>query len=263
MKKFFVLIISSICLLSNAQERAIVDGSGVDLYIGKKSAPTILYIPGCNGLDRVGKTYQEFHKEKFKETWPEANFVISQYVNDYTNGQTNGRCDWQGDDSRLKGKQSYDQADHTIKLAEWFKQQPWSNGTVHLFGFSWGGRVGVWLPGDYRGKNNDFKSEALIWPDCRPVHKIRAGELHTPTRIWSTENDPLSIPKNCPSYYKDPNNLLTLTLLPGDTHSWFTGPHISSFTRWWPVQNVYVKHEYNEQWTNQTFKEWKEWVDQL
>jgi len=251
------------CMVIHAQEHVKVNGSSVELYTKTTKAPTILYIPGCSGLDRVGKMYQEFHKEKFKETWPEANFVISQYVNDYTNGQPNGRCDWQGNDTRLNNKQSYDQAEYTIKLAEWVKQQPWSNGTVHLFGFSWGGRVGIWLPGNYRGKSNVFKSVALIWPDCRPVHKIQAGELHTPTRIWATENDPLSIPKNCPNYYKDPNNLLTLTLLPGDTHSWFDGPQFPSLTRWWPVQQVYVRHEYNEQWTNKTFKEWKSWVGQL
>lgn len=237
-----------------------VNGNSVDLYVQKTAAPTILYIPGCSGLDQFGQNYQAFHKNKFKEIWPDANFIISQYVNDYTNGSVNGRCDWEGSDSRLKTHQSFDQARSTIELAKWIKEQPWSNGEIHLFAFSWGGRVGIWIPGDLRGTAGVFKSVALIWPDCRPDYKFQAGALHTPTRIWATEEDPLSMAKNCPNFFKTPTDKLTLTLFPGNTHSWFTGPFFKPFTKWWPVQRVSVKHEYNEDWTNQTFKDWKDWA---
>ena len=257
------LIIIFECNFALSQEQIKVDGYSVDLYLEKKPSATILYIPGCNGLDKYGQAYQEFHKMKFKETWPEANFVISQYVNEFTNGSVDGRCDWPGTDIRLKGRQSYDQALHTIELAKWIKLQPWSNGEVHLFGYSWGGRVGLWLPGDARGKAGVFKSVALIWPDCRPVDKFQAGLIHTPTRIWATEDDPLSIPKNCPNFYKSPSDKLMLSLFPGNTHSWFDGPFGPTYTRWWPVQRLSVRHEYNEGWTNQTFIDWKAWVESL
>jgi dienelactone hydrolase len=260
MKYFISLIISMWCMVIHAQEHVKVNGTSAELYTNTTRAPTILYVPGCNGLDFIGKEYQLFHRNKFKEIWPNANFVISQYVNDYTNGSVDGRCHWSGDDNRLKGRQSWDQALHTIELAKWIKLQPWSNGQVHLFGFSWGGRVGIWIPGDRHGTAGIFESVALIWPDC---HKIQAGVLHTPTRIWATEEDPLSIPKNCPNYFKSPTDKLTLSLFPGNSHDWFSGPFGQPYTRWWPVQRVIVNHGYNENWTNQTFKDWKEWVDQL
>ena len=265
--KFIVLFIFITQLLGCANTATYgssnVEGGTVHLYSGNKTAPTILYVPGCNGLDTGGVIYQNYHISRFKEVWPEANIVVSQYVNDYTYGASGGRCDWDGSDPRIKDKQSWHQAEHTIKLGEWIKQQPWSNGEVHLFAFSWGGRVGIWVPGDLRGRAGAFKSVALIWPDCRPVHKIRAGKLHTPTRIWSTENDPLSIPKNCPSYYSGTEDMLTLSLYPGATHSWMTGPAFTPYTRWWPNQKVNVRSEYNETWSKQTFGDWKNWAMNL
>lgn len=237
-----------------------VNGSTVHLYLADKPAVTILYDPGCSGLDNWGKSYQAFHIESFKKIWPEANLIVSQYVNDITKGSTNGRCDWPGTDARLKDKQSWAQAVHTQNVAEWAKAQSWSNGVVHLFGFSWGGRVGIWVPASKYGRPGTFASVALVWPDCRPSDKIQAGTIHTPTRIWATENDPLSIPKNCPNYYQDPDNKLTLSLFPGETHSWFDGPFFKPYTRFWPVQKVYVRHEYNADWTSQTFQEWRAWA---
>jgi dienelactone hydrolase len=237
-----------------------VNDATAHIYEKKVASPTILYVPGCSGLDSGGRSYQNYHLSKFKEVWPDANIVVSQYVNDITRGSSGGRCDWDGADIRLKDKQSWHQAEHTIRLAEWVKTQPWSNGEVHLFGFSWGGRVGIWIPGSEKGQSGVFKSVALIWPDCRPIHKIRAGNLHTPTRIWATENDPLSIPKNCPSYYVDKDKKLTLSLFPGETHSWMTGPAFTPYTRWWPQQKVNVRSEFNESWANQTFIDWKNWA---
>lgn len=260
----FLAIYALICFSAFANTNSIkVDDTTVHIYEKKTASPTILYVPGCNGLDSGGIRYQGYHLSKFKEVWPEANIVISQYVNDITQGASGGRCDWDGNDSRLKDKQSWHQAEHTIRLAEWIKNQPWSNGEVHLFGYSWGGRVGIWIPGSEKGRAGVFKSVALIWPDCRPIHKIRAGDLHTPTRIWATENDPLSIPKNCPNFYVDKDKKLTLTLFPGETHSWIDGPGFSSYTRWWHVQKVQVRHEFNESWANQTFIDWKNWAQDL
>lgn len=241
-----------------------VDSATVDIVVKNQKGPTILYIPGCNGLDQPGRQYQKYHLMKFQEVWPDANIVISQYINDYTKGQVNGKCDWLPGDPRLSGKDIWNQAAHTQLLGEWIKTQSWSNGEVHLFGFSYGGAIGLWAPAHNRstvtGKPNLFKTVALIWPDCRPTNRLFFGKIHTPTRIWSTEDDPLSVPKNCPSFYTDEDRKLTLTLYPGATHSWMTSPYFQPFTRYWPNQKVNVRHEFNEKWANETFREWKSWA---
>jgi dienelactone hydrolase len=265
---FFILVSSIVYAQSGISDNdknswtQEVNGSTVDIFTRNNKGPTILYIPGCNGLDKFGQKYQHYHEQKFKEYWPEANFVISQYVNDYTKNSTDGRCDWKGSDPRLVNRQSKDQAQYILGLADWIKKQPWSTDEVHLFGYSWGGRVGLWLPGDVVGKDQVFKTVALIWPDCRNDQKMSVGSVHTPVKIWATENDPLSNPTNCPTFYNSHRGMISLSLFPGSTHSWFDPPIFQSYTRWWPVQNTYVRHEYNVEWTNQTFREWKEWTKQ-
>lgn len=241
-----------------------VDSASIDIIVKNNAGPTILYIPGCNGLDKSGRQYQQYHLKKFQEVWPNANIVISQYVNDYTKGEANGKCDWTDDNTRLVGRQISNQAEHTQKLGDWIKTQPWSNGDVHLFGFSFGGAIGLWAPAHNRstvtGKPKLFKTVALIWPDCRPVLRQFFGNIHTPLRIWSTENDPLSVPKNCPSFYTDTDKKLILTLYPGNTHSWMTSPYFQPFTKYWPNQKITVQHEFKEEWANETFKEWQSWA---
>ena len=234
-------------------------GFTVDLYTKEGKAPTILYLPGCNGLDWFGKNYQRYHLSKFKEVWPDANIIVSQYVNDYTLGEKNGRCFWANNDARLDTKQSWDQATYTVHLANWIKTQPWSNGEVHLFGYSYGGRVGIWL---LRNKlsHSVFESIALIWPDCRPIQNLKPRILKSKTRIWSTEGDPLSDVNNCPTYFDDPDKKLEITTYPGDTHSWIDGPFFKPFVLYWPNQNVTVRHEFNKEWADKTFIDWKKWT---
>lgn len=238
-----------------------VNGKTVDVFLSsrKEKSPTILYIPGCNGLDDFGIKYQTYHSSKFKEIWPEANFVISQFVNDITRNQPNGKCDWDQKKTNETNSNSYQQAAYIVGLANWIAQQPWSTNEIHLFGFSWGGRVGLWLPADKIGQSNLFKTVALIWPSCSKDIQFSAGRLHTPVKVWSTEQDPLSVPTNCVNFYSN-LDLYSVKLYPGNTHSWFTGPFFQPFYRWWPVQKVRVRHEFNEEWTNETLVEWKSWA---
>ena len=273
MIKFIVLCFLQLflALTANAQQgiatndgnsfTTIVNGKTVDIFKSSNGGknPTILYIPGCNGLDNFGIKYQLYHASKFKEVWPEANFVVTQFVNHITQNQSNGRCDWDAKKTNETNSNSHQQARYVVGLAEWIKQQPWSSGDVHLFGFSWGGRVGLWLPSDKIGKQDVFKSVALIWPACGKDMQFDAGKLHTPVKIWSTEKDPLSVPTNCINFYSN-TELFSIKLYPGDTHSWFTGPFFQPFYRWWPVQRVRVRHEFNEAWANETFMEWKSWA---
>lgn len=260
MIQFFVIFLLILTHTIATAQSIKIDNHTVDIYVRQSTGPTIVYVPGCSGLDDWGKKYQKFHIEQFTHLWPTAHLVVSQYVNDVTNGSANGRCDWPLTDPRVHQHASWIQAAHTIKISEWVKQQSWSNSEVHLFAFSWGGRVGIWVPASKIGYKGAFNTVALVWPDCRPSEKIQAGLLHTPTRIYATENDPLSIPKNCPTYYSDPNQKLSLFLFPGNTHSWFSFPGFKPYYRWWPVQQVWVHHEFNANWTATTFNDWKQWA---
>ena len=262
MKKLLVGLCMIFCQVTAFAHTGIeqrVLGHTVNLHVKENKTVTILYLPGCNGLDAYGKNYQHYHLGKLKEVWPEANIVVSQYVNDYTQGNKDGRCFWSNDDVRLDNKKSWDQAVYTVNLANWIKSQPWSNGEVHLFGYSYGGRVGIWL---LRNKvsHSVFESIGLIWPDCRPIPNLQPRLLKSKTRIWSTEGDPLSEVNNCPNYFVDPDKKLTITTYPGDTHSWIDGPFFQPFVIHWPNQNVTVRHEFNKEWAEKTFTDWKIWA---
>lgn len=272
MKKILIALLQLFFVVSVYAQTGIAknDGQSFTVTVNEKTVDvfkasanekntTILYVPGCNGLDDFGIKYQKYHLSKFRETWPEANFIITQFVNDITKNESTGRCDWDAKKTNETNSNSYQQAAYIISLAEWIVKQPWSNGEIHLFGFSWGGRVGLWLPADKIGKPGIFKSVALIWPACGKDLQFDAGRLHTPVRIWSTEKDPLSIPTNCINFYSN-TDLFSIKLYPGDTHSWFTGPFFRPYYRWWPTQRIRVRHEFNEKWANETFLEWKAWA---
>ncbi|MDO9502769.1 CocE/NonD family hydrolase [Falsiroseomonas sp.] len=243
-------------------ETQTVEGHTVNFVVRSgRQGPTILYIPGCNGLDASGVEYQRYHLDLFARHWPEANVVVSQFVNDITRGAVEGRCDWFGGDPRLANAQSWNQARHSVALAKWIKQQPWSNGDVHAFGFSWGGRVGLWLPADRHGEAGVFRSVALVWPDCRPVDRLQAGRLHTPTRVYATQNDPLSVPTNCPTYYTGDRQLVSLSLFPGAIHSWFRPPTFRAYQRFWPHAQATVYHQAVPEWADQAIIDWRRWAE--
>jgi pimeloyl-ACP methyl ester carboxylesterase len=132
------------------------------------------------------------------------------------------------------------QAHHSLALAKWIKAQPWSDGEVHVLGFSWGGRVGLWLPADLHGEAGVFASIALVWPDCRPAERFNAGRLHTPVRIYAAREDPLSIPLNCPNFYAGDRSLLSSLLF--------------------PHQRVWVEHAPMPDWTERMMEDWRHWA---
>ena len=242
-------------------ETRIVDGHRVTVSVrGDGPSPTLLYIPGCNGLDAAGSAYQRYHLDLLARHWPGTNVVISQFVDDITRGAPDGRCDWAGDDPRLARGQSWMQAHHSLALAKWIKAQPWSDGEVHVLGFSWGGRVGLWLPADLHGDAGVFASIALVWPDCRPAERFNAGRLHTPVRIYAAREDPLSIPLNCPNFYAGDRSLLSSLLFPGAVHSWMTGASFRPYRRYWPHQRVWVEHAPMPDWTERMMEDWRHWA---
>jgi dienelactone hydrolase len=262
MKILFALVLL-FSLSSGYAESIKFDNHTVDIYVKDSPSPTILYIPGCNGLDDIGKKYQKFHREEFAKVFPNANFVIVQITNDITNGAKDGRCHWNDQtDNRLKKYQSFHQAEYVVNLGSFIKKQPWSNGEIHVFGFSYGGRIGLWLNSSTLGKPDLFKSVSLIWPFCKGKF-YPLGSIHTPTRIWATEKDPLSDAWNCHSYYSNNKNLLTVTLYEGDHHSWFTHPSVDGVSVYWPKHQVQVFSKFNQPLFDQTMSDWKKWIDQL
>jgi dienelactone hydrolase len=263
MKKLISIIL--VVLAFNVHAESIkFNNHTVDIYTKEKPSPTILYIPGCNGLDDMGQKYQTFHREEFKKVFPEANFVIIQMTNDLSQGATDGRCHWNDmSDDRLKRYQSWHQAAYIVKLASFIKEQSWSNGDIHVFGFSYGGRIGLWLSGSTIGKPDVFKSVSLIWPLCRPSSKAPLGSMHTPTRIWATEKDPLSDAWNCHDYYTGDTTLLNVTLYEGKNHSWFTHPSITGGNMYWPTHKTWVYSKFDQKLFDKTITDWKKWIDQF
>ena len=71
--KILLTLILLFGLASTQAETIKFDNQSVDIYTKDSPAPTILYIPGCNGLDELGRKYQKFHREEFAKIFPSAN----------------------------------------------------------------------------------------------------------------------------------------------------------------------------------------------
>jgi len=259
------LLLCAASSIAGAQQLIKANGVDVDLQLASQSpAPVILYVPGCNGLDDIGRAYQAFHKQEIRKRWPEAHLVLVEAVNMVTNGSSMGACDWPREHPQYKARgidrptlhfvQQINQVREWIGLQTWAQQQP-----VHLFGFSLGGQLGMYLAGN-QSQPGSFKSIALIWPSCIEAEKLKLGKLHTPTKIWATESDPLSRAQECHRSYSDGLELLELHLWPGDLHSWMTHPGVPKSERFWPRANVTIKHQFVKEYNDQTWDQWVQWA---
>jgi hypothetical protein len=122
------------------------EGMTFDLYLsGQPNDPTVLYFPGCNGRDDYGKRYQDFHVAKMQQAWASrVNIVRVQLVNDATQGAPSGLCFWSAEEMNRRGVSTLAFARKVGHLARgWVATQPWFNGTLHFFGFSFGRRVAM------------------------------------------------------------------------------------------------------------------------
>ncbi len=235
----------------------------LDLYLSEKpDASTVIYLPGCNGRDRVGSQYQDFHIEKIREHWANpVNIVRVQVANDLTQGAENGVCFWGGvEDPRSKGRIiTLDAALKTVVVQNWVSRQPWYNGQMHLFGFSWGGLVGLWIAGD-KMPSSSLKSVTLIWPVCIEGAAAPYGQVTLPTRIYATENDPISEPNRCPGLFTGNREWLELHLYPGNTHSWMTHPAQNAGATYWPNWKRTSYSFYNPDYAERTWSSWARWA---
>lgn len=259
------LFFCAVTSVSNAQQLVNANGVDIDLQLsGQSPAPVILYVPGCNGLDEIGRAYQTFHKQEIKKRWPESHLVLVQAVNMVTEGSQMGACDWPRDHPKYKAKGIDFPRLHFVRqinqVRDWIGQQIWAQQQpVHLFGFSAGAMFGMNLAGN-ASQAGTFKSIALIWPSCLDAERLKLGKLHTPTKIWATESDPLSRAQECYKSYAGGHDLLELQLWPGDFHSWMTHPNVPKSERVWPRANVTVKHQFVKEYNDKTWDQWVEWA---
>jgi hypothetical protein len=163
-----------------------IDGMTVDLFLsGNPSDPTVMYFPGCNGKDAFGAKYQDFHVQKMAKAWDgKVNIVQLQLVNDITQGVTDGMCFWSVEQNKKAGSESFEFAKKVGLIASsWVVKQPWYNGNLHFFGFSYGGRVSL-MVNFMAATKGQFKTVTGIWPLCRKEYPIKANAPHTPTRLY-------------------------------------------------------------------------------
>ena len=80
--------------LATHAEQVVVMGSTVDVYLsGRPTSRTVIYVPGCNGKDEVGRLYQSFHLEKMKSVFNgDVNVVMIQVFDDITKVTKDGVC---------------------------------------------------------------------------------------------------------------------------------------------------------------------------
>lgn len=240
-----------------------VRGSTVDVFLsGHPADSTVMYLPGCNGRDAYGAKYQDFHIAKMKAAWGgRVNIVRLQLVNDVTQGATNGTCFWPAEKSKEQGTESYELAKKVGEIArEWVVKQDWFNGHLHFFGFSFGGRVSL-MVNYIAATRGQFKTVTGIWPLCRKEYPIKAHMPHTPTRLYSTEDDPLADIHNCKTFYPNGGgDLIEIITYPGSAHSWMTHPDATGRKVWWPNHRIWSESRYIEEYAEKTWSSWTQWA---
>jgi dienelactone hydrolase len=240
-----------------------VHGSTVDLFLsGRPSDSTVMYLPGCNGRDAYGAKYQDFHVTKMAAAWSgQVNIVRLQLVNDVTQGTTNGTCFWTAEKNRQEGTESYELAKKAGDIArDWVSKQAWFNGNLHFFGFSFGGRVSL-MVNFIAATRGQFKTVTGIWPLCRKDYPIKAHMPHTPSRFYSTEDDPLAEIRNCRSFYPNGGGeMIEIITYPGRAHSWMTHPDVKDRRVWWPNHGIWSESRYIEEYAEKTWSSWSAWA---
>jgi dienelactone hydrolase len=255
-----------VCLAASTSVRSqtmSVNGLTIDLFLsGQPADSTVLYFPGCNGLDDFGRKYQNFHVSKMQAAWGgRVNIIRLQAVNDVTQGRPNGLCFWSAQEMERLGVSSSRFAQSAGRLAsEWIRRQPWFNGHLHFFGFSYGGRVSL-MANFIAQTRGQFRSVTGIWPTCRKDQPMKAGTPHTPTRLYSTEGDPISEIGNCRTFYPDGvGEWIQVITYPGDRHSWMTHPEVKGLRVWWPNAGVWTTGEYIPEYAEKTWTGWTRWA---
>ena len=118
--------------------------------------PTVLIFSGSGGVEGKDYHWVEFFKANGYNT------VIVEYI------RSRGI---QSLTMRLIDIPGPQVAVDAHKVAEWVIEQPWSNGSVGMIGFSWGGRAGIFAASERQatndfGKRTPLKAIVAVYPGC-------------------------------------------------------------------------------------------------
>ena len=156
----------------------------------------VVYAPGCNGADRVGRDYHVDHVKRLHAGGLDVLLLNS--IGDRGFGE-NGVCFVPSSDARFVHTPMI--AGDALAAVKWARANGYEPGRVGFFGFSHGARTGIWLAGEQslrnvtppelRGQGLAFATIVLIYPDCYDWKKYASGvgPLTTSLMIWGGDKD--------------------------------------------------------------------------
>ena len=111
-----------------------VAGTTVDVFLsGRAGSRTVVYVPGCNGKDAIGRLYQTAHLDKLKSLFDDdVNVLMVQVFDDVTKGAKDGVCYLDAIKQNELGTNSLVLARKVGDILPWVKSQPWFTGTAHF-----------------------------------------------------------------------------------------------------------------------------------
>lgn len=237
------------------------------LLSGTNSDSTVIYFPGCNGKTFPGSVYQGEMMQRIREQFNgNVNIVTVQFVDDLNKkyNRRYGICDVAKSEPIYYKINSYDWTHRTVDVIQnWVKKQSWFNGNLHYWGFSFGGRTALVVSSLERTKGM-FKSIIAIQPLCNPkdIYENKLWATHTPTRIYSYKDDPVTVPTNCHNMFEKNADLslLEYKLYPGSYHGHISHGLPFGSKSYWPILNVTSYSGYNERYATDTYESWFKWA---
>lgn len=191
----------------------------VNVYHLKTSAPTVIYMHGCSGLDGAYIDWRnKLNDWGYNVVQPDS----------LRTRNANTAC--------KRGKVSHnDRIEDLMATAEWVNQQPWHTGKIGVIGFSMGGQAALNSSSDggdlYQIKPNTYKNKNIsvsiaYYPSCLPQHK----NASIPTLILIGDADNATPPVWCKFIAEEGKNI-SLKIYPGVHHSFDTPGfnHVSRF----------------------------------
>jgi dienelactone hydrolase len=161
-----------------------------------RNGALVVYAPGCNGVDRIGRDYHADHIKRLHAGGLDVLLLNS--VGDRGLGE-NGTCFVDGKDPRYVHTPMM--AGDALAAVKWARANGYEPARIGFFGFSHGARTGIWLAGErsltnvtppeLRGQGLAFATIVLIYPDCWDWAKYASGvgSLATSLMIWGGDKD--------------------------------------------------------------------------
>jgi dienelactone hydrolase len=161
-----------------------------------RNGALVVYAPGCNGADRVGRDYNADHIKRLHAGGLDVLLLNS--IDDRGLG-TDGTCFVRAEDPRYVHTPMM--AGDGIAAVKWARGNGYEAGRIGFFGFSHGARAGIWLAGErslanvtppgLRGQGLAFATIVLVYPDCWDweKHAGGVGPLATSLMVWGGDRD--------------------------------------------------------------------------